>query len=234
MGLVGETRLVHHVDLRHASDQHRQRVLGTSDLPDPPWVSPVARDTRRCTERSDRPFTSPCNAADATASCTRRPASTSRSTKTSTVCGSGSSHADPSSQNFVLDTCGNTTDPSTRRPGGRLGMKVPSVNWMPKNSASVGIGTVVAVVSGPRTVRTAAPHCRVTTISQWYAATEMKDSSATLRVCQNSWTYGEHDGRRSKLKSSAARFITPFDGRRCANSSARSSRLTAFDSGPAV
>ena len=41
------------------------------------------------------------------------------------------SHAVPSSQNFVLDTCGNTTDSSTRRPGGRLGMKF-QVDWMPK------------------------------------------------------------------------------------------------------
>ena len=92
-------------------------------------------------------------------------------------------------------------------------MNVPRLNWMPKNSASWGTGTVVAFVSGPRTVSRAAPHCRVTTISQWLAATEMKDSSASLRVCHVSSTNGERDGRRSRLNSSTARFMSVSTGR---------------------
>jgi hypothetical protein len=63
-------------------------------------------------------------------------------------------------------------------------MNDPTLNWMPKNSASWGIGAVVAFVSGPRTVSQAPVACRVTTISQWLMATEMKDSSGSLRVLQ--------------------------------------------------
>jgi hypothetical protein len=174
-----------------------------------PRVSPVARDTRRCTERVDRPWTSPCKAADATGSCTSRPARTSLSMKTSALSGPGSSHADPQSQNDVFVACGNVNDRSTSCPGCSLGMNVPRLNWIPKNSASAGIGTVVALVSGPRTVSRAAAHCRVTTISQWLAATEMKESSGSLRACHVSSTNGERDGRPSIVNSSAARFM-PF------------------------
>ncbi len=123
-----------------------------------PRVSPVARDTRRSNERVDRPSTSPCKAADATGSCTSKPARTSLSTKTSALFGPGNSHPDPSSQNDVFVARGNVSELSTSCPGGRPGMKVPRLNWIPKNSASSGIGDVVAFVSGPRTVSRAVPH----------------------------------------------------------------------------
>jgi hypothetical protein len=44
-------------------------------------------------------------------------------------------------------TGGNVSARSTSVPGGRSGMKVPWLNWMPKNSPSWGMGTVVAPVS---------------------------------------------------------------------------------------
>jgi hypothetical protein len=46
---------------------------------------------------------------------------------------------------------------------------------------------------------------------QWLAATEMKDSSGSLRVHRVSSTKGERDDRPSITNSSAARFITTFD-----------------------
>jgi len=52
---------------------------------------------------------------------------------------------------------GNISELSASRPGGRPGMNVPRLNWIPKNSASWGIGDVVAFVSGPRTVSRAVP-----------------------------------------------------------------------------
>ncbi len=91
-------------------------------------------------------------------------------------------------------------------------MKAPRLNWMPKNSASSGIGTMVAFVSGPRTVSRAVPRCRVTTISQWTAATEMNDLSGSLRVHHVSSTKGELDDRRSNANSSTARFMTTSTG----------------------
>jgi hypothetical protein len=52
----------------------------------------------------------------------------------------------------------------------------------------------------------------VTTISQWLTATEMKDSSGSLRVCQVSSIKGERDDRRSNVNSSPARFMTTMTG----------------------
>jgi hypothetical protein len=52
---------------------------------------------------------------------------------------------------------------------------------MPKNSASSGMATTVARVSGPRTVTCVRPRCVVTHSSQWLAATERKAGSGTLR-----------------------------------------------------
>ena len=92
-------------------------------------------------------------------------------------------------------------------------MNVPRLNWIPKNSASGGTGAVVAIVSGPRTVSRAAPRWRVTTISQWLTATEMKDGSDSLRVCHVCSIRGERDDRSSNVNNSAARFMTtPTDG----------------------
>ena len=173
-----------------------------------PWVRPVARDTRRSTERLDQPSTSPCKAAGTTGSCTSRPARTSLSTKTSALSGPGSSHPSPSSQNDVFAACGNVSEPSTSCPGGSPGMNVPRLNWIPKNSASSGIGAVVAFVSGPRTVSRAVPRCRVTTISQWLTATEMKDSAGSLHVCHVCSIMGERDDCSSNVNNSTARFIT--------------------------
>ena len=102
MRLVGVPGLARRVDRRHASDSSSTAVSARRICLITPRVSPVARDTRRSTERVDRPSTSPCTAADATGSCTSRPARTSRSTKTSALSGPGSSHADPSSQNDVV------------------------------------------------------------------------------------------------------------------------------------
>jgi len=107
----------------------------------------VARDTRRSTERLDQPSASPCKAAGTSGSCTSRPARASRPTKTSALSGPGSSHLAPSSQNDVLVAGGNVSPLSTSCPGGRPGMKVPRLNWIPKNSASPGMGAVVALVS---------------------------------------------------------------------------------------
>jgi hypothetical protein len=70
------------------------------------------------------------------------------------------------------------------------------------------MGAVVAFVSGPRTVSHAEADCRVTTISQWLTATEMKDFSGSLRVCQVVVTRGDVDDRFSKANSSTARFMT--------------------------
>ena len=113
----------------------------------------------------------------------------------------------------MLVACGNVRPRSASCPGGIPGMNVPRLNWIPKNSASGGTGAVVAVVSGPRTVSRAAPRWRVTTISQWLTATEMKDCSGSLRVCQVCSISGERDDRSSNVNNSAARFMTtPTDG----------------------
>jgi hypothetical protein len=63
--------------------------------------------------------------------------------------------------------------------------------------------------------------CRVTTISQWVAATEMNDASGSLRVCHTSPTKGDGNEHRSNVNSSAARFIGEYDELPPANSSAR-------------
>ena len=85
-------------------------------------------------------------------------------------------------------------------------MKVPRLNVMPKNSASCGMGVIVAVVWGPRTVSQADPACRVTHISQWLAATERNESSGSLRDHHIASTKGERDERPSIANSSPARF----------------------------
>ena len=79
---------------------------------------------------------------------------------------------------------------------------------MPKNSASVGIPAVVALVSGPRKVNHAAVSCRVTTISQLLTATEMNESSGTLCVRHVVVMSREVEGRFSKENNSTARFMT--------------------------
>jgi hypothetical protein len=91
-------------------------------------------------------------------------------------------------------------------------MKVPSVNWIPKKTAPCGIGAAVALVSGPRTVSLAESPCCVTTISQWLAAAEMKDSSGSLLVCQAWWIIGERADRSSNVNTSTARFTTAMTG----------------------
>jgi len=108
----------------------------------------------------------------------------------------------------VLVACGNVRPRSASGPGGIPGMNVPRLNWIPKNSASGGTGAVVARVSGPRTVSRAAPRWRVTTISQWLTATEMKDCSDSLRVCHVCSISGKCDDRSSNVNNSAARFMT--------------------------
>ena len=112
----------------------------------------------------------------------------------------------------MLVACGNVRPRSASRPGGIPGMNVPRLNWIPKNSASGGTGAVVAVVSGPRTVSRAAPRWRVTTISQWLTATEMKGGSDSLRVCHVCSISGEHDDRSWNVNNSAARFMTISTG----------------------
>ena len=62
--------------------------------------------------------------------------------------GPGPGHSAPPSRNAPATT-GKATARSTRSPGGRPGMNVPALNWMPRNSASGGMGTVDARVSGP-------------------------------------------------------------------------------------
>ena len=49
------------------------------------------------------------------------------------------------------------------------------------------------------------PACRVTTISQWVAATEMNDSSGSLRLRHVASTRVEPDERASRANSSTAR-----------------------------
>lgn len=87
-------------------------------------------------------------------------------------------------------------------------MNVPRLNWIPKNSASWGTGDVVALVSGPRTVSRAMPRCHVTTISQWLTATEMNDSSGSLRVCHVCSIIEKRDDRRSNVNNSTALFTS--------------------------
>ena len=80
-------------------------------------------------------------------------------------------------------------------------MNVPRLSWIPKNSASSGIGAVEDRVSGPRTVRYVVPACLVTTISQWVSATEMNVCSGSLRVRQSFSTSGAPDAFSSKRNS---------------------------------
>jgi hypothetical protein len=82
------------------------------------------------------------------------------------------------------------------------------------------MGVIDALVCGPRTVIHAEPCCRVTHISQWLAATEMKVSSGALRDHHSSSTKGELESRRSIANSSVARFITSWTSRCGKNSSA--------------
>ena len=63
-----------------------------------------------------------------------------------------------------------------------MGQKGPSLNVMPRNSASGGIRAGVALVSGPRTVRAVAPLCRVTTISHRHTGDRGKRASV-LAAC---------------------------------------------------
>ena len=56
MRLIGVSHVVHHVNRRVTLDQQRQRHSARRICLIAPRVSPVARDTRRCTERVDRSF----------------------------------------------------------------------------------------------------------------------------------------------------------------------------------
>jgi hypothetical protein len=125
--------------------------------------------------------------------------------KTSAFSKLGNGHAEPLSQKEEAFVFGRIIELSARPFTGRLGMKAPGLNWMPKNSAFWGIGEVVARVSGPRTVMDDAPSCLVTTISQRVTATEVNDSTGSLRVRQILSTKGESERRSSKAKSFAAR-----------------------------
>lgn len=78
----------------------------------------------------------------------------------------GSSHADPFSQKDRVPASGSVSGRSTSWSIGRSDMKVPSRNSTPRNSASCGMGVVVALVSGPRTVSEVRPLNLMTTISQ--------------------------------------------------------------------
>ena len=83
-------------------------------------------------------------------------------------------------------------------------MKVPCLNTMPKNCAFLGIGEVVALVSGPRTHSCVLPSWLITTISQWLSATEMNEFTGSLRVRQILSTNGEFDACFSKTKTLSA------------------------------
>ena len=70
-------------------------------------------------------------------------------------------------------------------------MNAPRRNWIPTNSASCGIATTDAFVSGPRTVTRVSLRCLVTTSSQCGSATEMNNSTGTLLARQTFSTKGE-------------------------------------------
>jgi hypothetical protein len=59
-------------------------------------------------------------------------------------------------------------------------MKVPTLKRMPTHSPSAGQSSVVAVVSGPRSVKELFPPNRVMAISTLFAATERKLSARSL------------------------------------------------------
>ena len=121
-----------------------------------------------------------------------------------------------------VDSCSRLSVLKPHRRAGELGRpvhlstttgvcaNVPSVNTIPKNAASWGIGAVVALVSGPRSVRCAVSPCRVTTISQWGTATEMNDPSSALRVCHANCPSGERVRPRSNLNNSIAGFMNTW------------------------
>ena len=191
----------------------------SSDLPITPRVSPVAHDTRRSTERLDRPSTSPCRAADATGSCTSRPARASRSTKTSALSGPEA----PMPTRRARTTCSlpaASQRPVDQLPGDRVGMNVPRLNSMPKNSASSGIGTVVALVSGPRTVSRAAP-----VVGDDHLPVDRRHrderGSGSLRVDHVSSTNGEINDRR-RMRTARPPVAWSFGRSRSENSSAPS------------
>jgi hypothetical protein len=61
-----------------------------------------------------------------------------------------------------------------------MGVNVPSVKMMPKNSASAGKSASDALVSGPRAVIMVLPLKVVITISQLLTATEVKVPARSL------------------------------------------------------
>src|SRR5581483_6002275 len=165
-------------------------------------VSPVARKNRRWIERSERFRASPLRISSITGSRVRSPLRTRFSTKTSALLYVGISMTAELSANEPLPSSGSVIERSARRSLGRHGIKVPGLNWMPKNSMSGGIGTDVATVSGPRTVTKDRPSfCLATTISEWLAATEMNAGADTLTVRQIFATKGELSSDSSNTKS---------------------------------
>ncbi len=82
-------------------------------------------------------------------------------------------------------------------------MKVPSLKWTPTHSPSAGQSAVVALVSGPRTVRSVRPASRVTTITQLQAAIDRKAPARSLWLRQTRSMTEESDGRSSNVISGA-------------------------------
>jgi hypothetical protein len=103
---------------------------------------------------------------------------------------------DPTLGNGVRVGCPDGTAP---------GMNVPRLNTMPKNSASVGIGVTVALVSGPRTVSCVRSRWVVTTICQRLTAIDMKVGSGSLRLIQVFSTNPESEAHSSIANNSTAR-----------------------------
>jgi hypothetical protein len=101
------------------------------------------------------------------------PARASRFTNTSAFSKSGKSHADPFSQNDRRVALGRVTLFRSRMSLERIsGMKVPGLNRTPNHSPCGGQSAMVALVSGPRTMRVVRPSRRMTTMSQVQAAIE--------------------------------------------------------------
>jgi hypothetical protein len=73
-------------------------------------------------------------------------------------------------------------------------MKVPNLKRMPSHSPSPGQSMFVALVSGPRSVMKTLPLSRVTAISKWHAAIELKAPPRSLWQRQIFSTNGESDG----------------------------------------
>jgi len=78
-------------------------------------------------------------------------------------------------------------------------MKVPSLKRIPSHSPSAGQSSVVALVSGPRSVMKVLPLSRVRAISKWQAATERKVSARSLWQRQIFSTNGESEALSSKM-----------------------------------